>query len=68
VCLIRKLACHRDKRVTCTSRLGGVHSFMDIKHESVKVYAQFVGDACGESIVEDVHEHGFPCSDVTVEV
>jgi hypothetical protein len=66
--LICKVSCDRQKRVTCAGSLGSMHSFMDIKHERVEMYASLMGDACGECVVEEVHEHSLSCPDIAVEI
>jgi hypothetical protein len=66
--LIRKVSCDRQKRITCTGSLGGMHSLMDIKHERVEMHASLVGDACGECVVEEVHKHSLSCPNITVEI
>lgn len=49
-------------------KFGGMHTFVHIDHEGVKVNATFAGDGGGKGVEEEVHEHGLSGANVAVEI
>jgi hypothetical protein len=47
---------------------GGMHSFMDIDHECVEMNPAFTRYGRREGVVEQVHEHGLPSPNVSIQI
>lgn len=61
-------ACAASPANEAHGKFGGMHTFVHVDHEGVKVYATFAGDGRGKGVEEEVHEHGLSGADIAVEV
>ena len=59
-------ACAASTTNEAHGKFGGMHTFVYVDHESVKVYAAFAGDGRGKSVEEEIHEHSLAGTDITV--
>ena len=69
--LPREIPGHLGYRITPAmthAYFGGMYSLVDIDHKCVEMNSAFTRYGRGERVVEQVHEHGLPSPNVSIQV